>query len=191
MMMLAIKDLLNPIQSNISKNFIAGALPRSPKVSGSDHGSHVWNETRRQAGLTATHQVALSPLIPNIHGPVNYPPFENVDDRTRQQIMAFNIPQFGSIRRTCEHIPYNSSKKDFFAKTGRESIEGSKYAASAWNVADAVVAFKYTFQIPRNPAVFTIMWDYNTGLVRMTPFFKCMGYPKARLRLTASQLDHS
>lgn len=22
------------------------------------------------------------------------------------------------------------------------------------------------------------MWDYNIGLVRMTPFFKCLGYPK-------------
>lgn len=22
------------------------------------------------------------------------------------------------------------------------------------------------------------MWDYNVGLVRMTPFFKCCNYPK-------------
>lgn len=25
------------------------------------------------------------------------------------------------------------------------------------------------------------MWDYNVGLVRMTPFFKCCNYPKVRL----------
>lgn len=26
------------------------------------------------------------------------------------------------------------------------------------------------------------MWDYNIGLVRVTPFFKCLGYAKVRCR---------
>lgn len=29
------------------------------------------------------------------------------------------------------------------------------------------------------------MWDYNVGLVRMTPFFKCCNYPKVCLNLPA------
>lgn len=28
---------------------------------------------------------------------------------------------------------------------------------------------------------FTVMWDYNVGLVRMTPFFKCCKYSKVGL----------
>lgn len=25
---------------------------------------------------------------------------------------------------------------------------------------------------------YTVMWDYDVGLVRITPFFKCLGYAK-------------
>lgn len=33
------------------------------------------------------------------------------------------------------------------------------------------------------------MWDYNIGLVRMTPFFKCRGYGKAsRMEEVAEQV---
>ncbi|KJK80197.1 hypothetical protein H634G_04436 [Metarhizium anisopliae BRIP 53293] len=158
--MLRINELLNPIgpeESGGNGDKIAHA---SSRVSNSWHRYQVLNiDQQRVPSITPTEQILLS--TPGTQGPVNFPPFESVDEKTRQELTAFNIPQFGSIMKSYEHIPYNSSKKDFFAKTGRES-------------------FKYTFQIPRNPAVFTVMWDYNIGLVRMTPFFKCMGYPKTR-----------
>lgn len=44
--------------------------------------------------------------------------------------------------------------------------------------------FQYTFQIPgeRGPdgkaKEWTVMWDYNIGLVRTTPLFKCNDFPK-------------
>ncbi|KAH0597484.1 hypothetical protein MHUMG1_04862 [Metarhizium humberi] len=161
--MLRINELLNPIgpeESGGNGDKIAHASSRG---SNSWHRYRVLNsDQHRVPSITPAEQILLS--TPGTQGPVNFPPFENVDEKTRQELTAFNIPQFGSIVKNYEHIPYNSSKKDFFAKTGRECIE----------------AFKYTFQIPRNPAVFTVMWDYNIGLVRMTPFFKCMGYPKTR-----------
>lgn len=38
--------------------------------------------------------------------------------------------------------------------------------------------FKYDFKLPGEDAEYTVMWDYNIGLVRMTPFFKCCQYGK-------------
>lgn len=57
-------------------------------------------------------------------GPVNFAPFEDVDQASYRELRQFHVRPFGQIRQSCEHIPYNSSKKDFFEKTGRESIEG-------------------------------------------------------------------
>ncbi|KAL0933202.1 APSES transcription factor Xbp1 [Colletotrichum truncatum] len=95
-------------------------------------------------------------------GVIKYFPFENVDDLSRREILRFRVTPFGRIQESCAHIPYNSGKKDFFEKTGRESFE----------------VFKYEFKVPGEDIDFTVMWDYNVGLVRMTPFFKCCKYSK-------------
>ncbi|KAL7950117.1 hypothetical protein V8C42DRAFT_361142 [Trichoderma barbatum] len=99
---------------------------------------------------------------PKPQGPVNFAPFEDIGQESYRELSQFQVRPFGQIRQSCEHIPYSSSKKDFFEKTGRESIE----------------VFKYEFRY--NGASYTVMWDYNVGLVRMTPFFKCLGYAKTK-----------
>jgi hypothetical protein len=38
--------------------------------------------------------------------------------------------------------------------------------------------FKYVFKVPGRETEYTVMWDYNVGLVRLTPFFKCCDYGK-------------
>lgn len=38
--------------------------------------------------------------------------------------------------------------------------------------------FQYSFKAPGDDSEYTVMWDYNVGLVRMTPFFKCCKYSK-------------
>ncbi|KKA28433.1 hypothetical protein TD95_003047, partial [Thielaviopsis punctulata] len=96
-----------------------------------------------------------------INGPVNFPPFENLDERMTNYVRSFKVKPFGRIHENSSHIPYNSGKKDFFEKTGRESFE----------------VFSYTFSNKKG-AEFNVMWDYNNGLVRMTPFFKCCDYGK-------------
>lgn len=48
------------------------------------------------------------------------------------------------------------------------------------------VVFQYTFQVPNDDTEYTVMWDYNVGLVRMTPFFKCCNYPKVCPVLSAT-----
>ncbi|KAM4056783.1 hypothetical protein HRG_003648 [Hirsutella rhossiliensis] len=105
---------------------------------------------------------AASLLKSRTQGPVRFPPFEDVGAHIMQEIVAYQISSFGQIQQCSEHIPYNSTKKNFYEKTGRESIE----------------AFKYEFRVPGQQATYKVMWDYNIGLVRMTPFFKCLGYPK-------------
>ena len=39
-----------------------------------------------------------------------------------------------------------------------------------------MAVFQYVFKV--EDAEYVVMWDYNVGLVRMTPFFKCCKYPK-------------
>ncbi|OLN97305.1 Transcriptional repressor XBP1 [Colletotrichum chlorophyti] len=81
-------------------------------------------------------------------GVIKYFPFENVDDAARREVLRFRVVPFGRIQESCAHIPYNSGKKDFYEKTGRESFE----------------VFKYEFKVPGEENEFTVMWDYNIGL---------------------------
>lgn len=43
---------------------------------------------------------------------------------------------------------------------------------------DVTIVFQYTFKVPGDDREYTVMWDYNVGLVRITPFFKCCKYSK-------------
>ena len=55
---------------------------------------------------------------------VNYPPFERLDEGTMREVQKFQVYPLGKIEDYCRHIPYNSEKKTFLEKTGRESFEG-------------------------------------------------------------------
>lgn len=122
-------------------------------------------------------------------GTVNFAPFESLDEQSLQEIKRYQIYPFGKIQEYCRHIPYNSGKKDFYEKTGRESFEG-QYSLEPTTGSDPVplgldahhlvAVFQYIFKVPGEDHEYTVMWDYNVGLVRMTPFFKCCRYSKVR-----------
>jgi hypothetical protein len=38
--------------------------------------------------------------------------------------------------------------------------------------------FQYTYKRPGEEKEYVVVWDYNVGLVRMTPFFKSFKYSK-------------
>ena len=57
-------------------------------------------------------------------GDVNYPPHERLDEASLRLVRRFEVFPLGRIKEYCRHIPYNSSKKDFYVKTSRESFEG-------------------------------------------------------------------
>src|SRR5213592_801451 len=42
------------------------------------------------------------------------------------------------------------------------------------------LVFQYTFRIPGEDKTYTVMWDYNIGLVRTTSLFRCNNYSKVR-----------
>ncbi len=114
---------------------------------------------------------------------VNFPPFSAVSDPAlRAELERWAIwPQPAEIARFTDRIPYHSEKKNFGNVTGRDAFEGSSDRVLE-TVADWAV-FAYRFEFPegsrraeRGP--FWVTWDYQVGLVRITPFFKALGYQK-------------
>ncbi|KNG85175.1 APSES transcription factor Xbp1 [Aspergillus nomiae NRRL 13137] len=97
-----------------------------------------------------------------IRGELRYPPCEERDEALTQAHRKFQLQPMGDIAEYPRHIPYNSDKKTFQEKTGRESFE----------------VFQYTFKIPGQEKQWTVTWDYNIGLVRTTHLFKCQQYSK-------------
>lgn len=61
-----------------------------------------------------------------IKGVINYPPFEHLDEVTLREVQRFQVYPLGKIQEYSRHIPYNSEKKNFLEKTGRESFEGTR-----------------------------------------------------------------
>ncbi|OAX85055.1 hypothetical protein ACJ72_00556 [Emergomyces africanus] len=95
-------------------------------------------------------------------GELRYPPCEYQNEELAEAHKEFQIHPMGHITEYPRHIPYNSEKKSFLEKTGRESFE----------------VFQYTFKVPGDDKIYTVMWDYNIGLVRTTPLFRCNKYSK-------------
>lgn len=51
--------------------------------------------------------------------------------------------------------------------------------------------FQYIFKVLGDETEYTVMWDYNVGLVRMTPFFKCCKYSKVCLPYATQPIHHA
>lgn len=61
-----------------------------------------------------------------VRGELRYPPHEYQDAELAAEHRRFQIHPMGHIAEFPRHIPYNSEKKSFLDKTGRESFEGGK-----------------------------------------------------------------
>lgn len=73
---------------------------------------------------TSSGREPAGPAKTKLRGAIHYQPFEVVSEQALYEIHRFRVTPFGQIKQTCSHIPYNSGKKDFYEKTGRESFEG-------------------------------------------------------------------
>lgn len=127
-----------------------------------------------------------------LQGMNRYPPCEKQDEKTVAEHRRFQIYPMGKISEYRRHIPYNSEKKSFLEKTGRESFEGRKQfdaGRKAYDTDCLSVVYQYTFKVPGDERTYTVMWDYNVGLVRITPFFKCCQYAKVGF-ITQSTFGH-
>ncbi|KAI8687016.1 HTH APSES-type domain-containing protein [Fusarium sp. Ph1] len=162
--MLSLKTLLNPAPPGQDGplSFRPSPTPPSPTFSAvTDTSNSALNRSIMPPVRVSKDSGGLAKS--KLRGQVNYPPFENnLDELSLREMRKFRVKPLGGIQQNCLHIPYNSGKKDFFEKTGRESFE----------------VFRYEFTLPGQDTEYAVMWDYNVGLVRMTPFFKCCRYGK-------------
>ncbi|KAL1966207.1 hypothetical protein VTN77DRAFT_4759 [Rasamsonia byssochlamydoides] len=151
--MASIRSLLNPLPESHSRG---GPLPTSSSFTG--HDRPAYHRAKKQK---------MPKDVPifnrgKVRGELRYPPCEYQDAKLAEEHRRFQIHPMGQIGEFPRHIPYNSEKKSFLEKTGRESFE----------------VFQYTFRIPGEEKTWTVMWDYNIGLVRTTHLFKCNDYSK-------------
>jgi len=119
-------------------------------------------------------------------GVVNFHPFEHgLSEASVAEIRRFQVNHFGSIYQNCRRIPYNSGKKSFSQKTGRDCFEGTldmSFPSPDSHQLTSFVVFQYDFKLPgEDDTRWAVMWDYQIGLVRVTPFFKCLKYPKVSI----------
>ncbi|KAI0817296.1 hypothetical protein GGR55DRAFT_693543 [Xylaria sp. FL0064] len=159
--MLSLSSLLNPAPTGPSNGI---GLPPSPESS-SPTDSCGEESVFPERSAIPKHKMPKDAAVftkSKPKGAINFPPYEKLDDLSLHKTRIFQVYPLGRIREFSRHIPYNSGKKGFFEKTGRESFE----------------VFQYVFKVPTDDTEYTVMWDYNVGLVRMTPFFKCCKYPK-------------
>ncbi|KAK4503434.1 hypothetical protein PRZ48_004349 [Zasmidium cellare] len=121
-----------------------------------------------------------------VRGPVNYPPFEcnersvcltdNQQRELQMQHRQFKVQptgreeEGGLISRNVQHIPYSSEKRGFLDKTGRGGFDVFRYSF--------VVVLQDAKTKEWKEKTFSVMWDYQVGLVRITPFFKACKYTK-------------
>ena len=169
--MASLQSLLNPVE--ITKT--EATMPSTPRRNStrSDNSS-----PRKKAKMTKDAAV----FTPGpIRGKCRFPPDEYQDEKLKIEHERFKVTPFGDIAQFPRHIPYNSDKKSFVERTHRESLEGKLNRLICQLL--IILVFQYTFQIPGQAQVFTMLWDYNIGLVRTTPLFKCTGHSKVILEI--------
>ena len=64
-------------------------------------------------------------------GVVKYFPQENCGPKTSEEIRKMSVYPYGQITKYPRHIPYNSDKKTFVTKTGRDAFEGMFFLMTA------------------------------------------------------------
>jgi len=122
--MLSVKSLLNPAPPRPSRV----SQRRSSIVTSSPVPSYP-NKTRAQA-LSKMPRPSAPLVKSQPRGEVRYWPFESFDEQSLAEIKRFRVNPSDKFYESCAHIPYNSGKKDFSCKTGRESLEGIKTSLS-------------------------------------------------------------
>ncbi|OCT47231.1 hypothetical protein CLCR_02642 [Cladophialophora carrionii] len=164
--MAAIHSLLNPAQegggydSNNGSSKEDHSAADSQTSPGSELTEHALDKGLRKKQKVCKDAAVFKPST--VRGECRYPPDEFQDELLEAKHQMYEVYPIGDIATYPRHIPYNSEKKLFWEKTGRESFE----------------VFQYQYKIPGDPTTYTMLWDYNIGLVRTTPLFKCGNYSK-------------
>lgn len=127
--MAAIRSLLNPMVSE--KNHDSTEELRddqsthdSQASAFSDAGGEFQHKPSRKKQKICKDAAVFKPG--SMRGECRYPPYEDDDDDDllAAKHQMFEVYPIGNIASYPRHIPYNSEKKLYLEKTGRESFEG-------------------------------------------------------------------
>lgn len=117
--MISIASLLNPLPSSFERrrdHSIPSSVRDTPEYSPPPVLPKKKQKLAKDAAIFAKGKTK---------GEVRYKPCEYQDEVLAVEHRRFQIYPMGRISQYCRHIPYNSEKKSFLEKTGRESFEGS------------------------------------------------------------------
>jgi len=134
--MASIKDLLNPSPDSLPEPHRAlfRELPRVhelPELPKGHYGLFARVNTAPPATTPRVHE--KKPKMPKdspvfrpgkTQGEVRYPPCEERDEELTRTHKAYALHPMGEIALYPRHIPYQSDKKSFQEKTGRDSFHG-------------------------------------------------------------------
>jgi hypothetical protein len=119
--MASIASLLNPLPGPSQLS-----LPRQSLASSA--ASMASNIPRPKRPKVAKDAAIFTKAKPR--GEVRYPPCEERDEELARKHREFRIHPASDIAEYARHIPYNSDKKSFQERTGRESFEGESQQPS-------------------------------------------------------------
>lgn len=119
---ISVADLLNSDETWSTRNDMQ-RRPELKPVSVPSPATHKASADCMEAAMPSTTQHTM------IGRQINFPPFESLTQEAQAAMKRFDVPQFGEIQRSREHIPYTSEKKNLRQKIGRQSIEGQTLAA--------------------------------------------------------------
>lgn len=118
--MASIKDLLNPLPEERPPAQSSGIRSSGPiNLSTAARGGRTVREKRVRMPKDAALYRLGKPK-----GEVRYPPFETCDEDILKIHREFQMYPMGKITEYPRHIPYQSDKKSFQEKTGRDSFNG-------------------------------------------------------------------
>lgn len=126
--MATIKSLLNPLVDTAEQN--NNSMDSKDETSAVDSDAGLGSdalEDARGKPSRKKQKISKDAAVFNagpIRGECRYPPHEEHDDFLAAKHEVFNIYPVGNIATYARHIPYNSEKKLFLEKTGREYFEG-------------------------------------------------------------------
>lgn len=140
--MASIKDLLNPSPDS-PPQFPKAHFPERPKTLFTElprtyYGllSHVNNEPPATTAVPVHEKKSKMPKDSPVfrpgrtQGEVRYPPCEERDEELTKIHKEFQLHPMGKIAQYPRHIPYQSDKKSFQEKTGRDSFHGMSSVAA-------------------------------------------------------------
>ena len=125
-----------------------------------------------------------STLAPT-EGVMTYRPCEFRNEEIAKQHGLFQLQPRERIIEKCRTIPYSSDRRSSLKKIGRDCLCGRAafptFTSYATKLFFSVCSYTFTHG-PREEGgkirEYTVMWDYDIGLVQMTQLFKIFAFPK-------------